>query len=100
MKIALVGQPNSGKSTLFNVIAGFKANTSNLPGTTVTFTESRVNIGGRIADVVDLPGTYSLSTGDLAELETLKYLIENDIDVVINVIDASLLSRSLELTLE
>ncbi len=99
-RIAFVGQPNSGKSTLFNAIAGFKANTSNFSGTTVEFLETRVKVDGRVVEVVDLPGIYSLATGDLAERETLKYLLSENIDVIVNVIDASLLSRGLELTLQ
>ncbi len=99
-RIALVGQPNCGKSTLFNAIAGFKAQTSNFAGTTVEFLKSRVKVDGRVVEIVDLPGIYSLATNDLAERETLKYLLSEDIDVIINVIDASLLSRGLELTLQ
>ncbi len=99
-RIALVGQPNCGKSTLFNAIAGFKAQTSNFAGTTVEFLSSRVKVDGRVVDIVDLPGIYSLATTDLAERETLKYLLSENIDVIINVIDASLLSRGLELTLQ
>jgi ferrous iron transport protein B len=99
-KIALVGQPNSGKSTIFNAIAGFKAKTSNLPGTTIKYTVSRINVGGRVADLVDLPGIYSLASGGPVETETLRFLLSGEIDVLINVVDSSLLSRSLEFTLE
>ncbi len=100
MKIALMGQPNSGKSTIFNHVAGYKAVTSNFPGKTVEYTSSKVNLFGEIFEIVDLPGTYSLTSFDLAELEARKYLLRNNVDVIINVIDASLLSRSLELTLQ
>jgi len=100
MKIALMGQPNSGKSTIFNHVAGYKAVTSNFPGKTVEYTSSKVNLFGEIFEIVDLPGTYSLTSFDLAELEARKYLLKGNVDVVINVIDASLLSRSLELTLQ
>jgi len=100
MKIVLVGQPNSGKSTIFNSIAGIKAISSNFPGTTVKYTLSRVRIFNRTCECVDLPGTYSLTSLDLAERETLRFLTEEPVDVIINVIDASLLGRSLELTLQ
>ena len=100
MKIALMGQPNSGKSTIFNHVAGYKAVTSNFPGKTVKYTLTKFNIFGQIIELVDLPGTYSLTSFDLAELEARKYLLNGDVDVVINVVDASLLSRSLELTLQ
>jgi len=95
-----MGQPNSGKSTIFNHVAGYKAVTSNFPGKTVEYTSSKVNLFGEIFEIVDLPGTYSLTSFDLAELEARKYLLRNNVDVIINVIDASLLSRSLELTLQ
>lgn len=100
MKIALMGQPNSGKSTIFNDVAGYKAITSNFPGKTVKYTLTKFNLFGRTVELVDLPGTYSLTSFDLAELEARKYLLKGNVDIVINVIDASLLSRSLELTLQ
>jgi ferrous iron transport protein B len=100
MKIALAGQPNCGKSTLFNNIAGYKAITSNFPGTTVKYTETRTHVSGYACDCIDLPGTYSLTAGDPAELEARRHLLSGDVDVIINVVDASLLIRSLELTLQ
>ena len=100
MKIALVGQPNCGKSTIFNSVAGYKAITSNFPGKTVTYTVSKMTFQGITSEIVDLPGTYSLTSFDLAELEARKYLLREKIDVVINVVDASLLGRGLELTLQ
>jgi len=96
--IALAGQQNSGKSTIFNHLAGYRAVTSNFPGKTVQYTKSQVNYNGKVFDIVDLPGTYSLTSFDLAELESRKYLLKGEADVVINVIDASLLIRGLELT--
>lgn len=100
MIIAMAGQPNSGKSTLFNQVAGYRTVTSNFPGKTVKYTKSTVRFSGEVMDIVDLPGTYSLTSFDLAELEARKYLLKNEADVVINVVDASLLSRSLELTIQ
>ena len=100
MRIALVGQPNCGKSTIFNHVAGYKAITSNFPGKTVKYSISKMTFQGMTSEIVDLPGSYSMTSFDLAELEARKYLLREEIDVVINVIDASLLGRGLELTLQ
>ncbi len=100
MRIALIGQPNCGKSTLFNQVAGYRAETGNFSGTTVTFTESKVRVMGNVVDVVDLPGTYSLAGTNPAEREVIKYMTSNDVDVVVNVVDASHLSYGLAMTVE
>jgi small GTP-binding protein len=100
MKIAMAGQPNGGKSTISNSIAGYKAITSNFPGTTVQYTEIRTHIFGYTCQSIDLPGTYSLTAGDAAEREARRHLLSGEVDVIINVVDASLLIRSLELTLQ
>lgn len=100
MRIALVGQPNCGKSTIFNHWVGTKAHTSNLTGTTVEFLESEAMIGGQRVTVIDLPGAYSLTSLDEAEVETRNVVLGPSVDVVVNIIDAALVSRSLELTLE
>jgi ferrous iron transport protein B len=100
VRFALIGQPNCGKSTLFNSVSGYKAETGNFSGTTVTFTESRVRVLGQVVDLVDLPGSYALDGLNPAESETLRYLDSRDVDVIINVADASHLAQSLELTFE
>lgn len=100
MKIALIGQPNAGKSTLFNSVAGYKSATSNLPGTTVRYTQSRVRLNGHVCQLVDFPGTYSLSSSNEAEAEVTKHLLRGEFDLIINIVDASQLGRSLPLTLE
>ncbi len=100
LRVALIGQPNCGKSTIFNYFSGYKAAVSNFPGTTVKYTVSQVVFEGEELTCVDLPGVYSLTSTDQAELESRNYLLAGESDVIINVIDASLLSRSLELTLE
>ncbi|MHC1605320.1 MAG: ferrous iron transport protein B [Candidatus Methanofastidiosia archaeon] len=100
MIIAMVGQPNSGKSTIFNHVAGYKAITSNFPGKTVKYTKSRIKVEKNVHTIVDLPGTYSLTSLDPAEFESEKYLLSGKADVAINVVDASLLTRSLELTIQ
>ncbi len=98
--IIFIGQPNCGKSTLFNAVAGFKAETSNFPGTTVEHSHSRVNVGGRILNIIDLPGTYSLNPSDEAEKVALRHLFIERPNLIINVVDASILGRSMEMTLE
>jgi ferrous iron transport protein B len=100
MRIALAGQPNCGKSTIFNSIAGYKAITSNFPGTTVKYIETKTLINGATCICTDLPGTYSLTSGDPAEREARRHLLSGEVDVIINVVDSSLLIRSLELTLQ
>ena len=100
MRFVLVGQPNCGKSTLFNQVAGYKAETGNFSGTSVTFTASKVRVLGKVVELVDLPGTYTLAGSNPAEAEVLRYILEQKIDVIINVLDASHLSQGLNLTLE
>jgi ferrous iron transport protein B len=100
MRIALIGQPNCGKSTLFNQVAGYKAETGNFHGTTVTFTESKIRVAGEVVELVDLPGTYTLSGTNPAEAVAQEYLASRAVDIIINVMDASHLAQGLELTLE
>ncbi len=98
--IVLVGQPNCGKSTLFNHLVGFKARISNLPGTTVQLEKGYFKRKERIYEIIDLPGIYSLTQGDEAENKTLEFLLNEKYDFIVNVLDASMLSRGLELTLQ
>jgi ferrous iron transport protein B len=100
MRIALVGQPNCGKSALFNSVAGYKTIASNFPGTTVDYVMSPVKLNGDSFTLVDLPGIYSVSSSEREEILARRYLIKERPDLVINILDASVLSRSLELTLE
>lgn len=100
MNIVLVGQPNCGKSTIFNHIVGYKSYTANFSGASVNYTHGEVVLGGKKANLIDLPGLYSLSGTDKAEEVSKEFLLTRDIDLIINVIDASVLARSLELTLE
>ncbi|HSG44674.1 MAG TPA: FeoB small GTPase domain-containing protein, partial [Anaerolineales bacterium] len=100
MRVALIGQPNCGKSTLFNQVAGYKAETGNFSGTTVNYTESRVRVMGEVIELVDLPGAYTLEGGSPAEMEAARYLRSQNVDVIINVADATHLAAALDLTLE
>jgi len=98
--IVFIGQPNSGKSTLFNAIAGFRAQTSNFPGTTVCHAHSEVVWKNRVYSIVDLPGTYSLTPQEPQEKVVLTHIFREKPDLIVNVVDASLLCRNLELTVE
>ncbi len=98
--IVLAGQPNCGKSTLFNEVAGYQSIASNFPGATVSYTESHLQFHHNTLHLIDLPGVYSLTSLDPAASESQKYLLKQPVDVLVNVIDASILSRSLELTLQ
>jgi ferrous iron transport protein B len=99
-KVVLVGQPNAGKSTLFNVLSDIKAAAGNFAGTSVRITQSAIQLHGLSFQLLDLPGTYSLNAADDAEKITRAYLLGEKIDLVINVVDSTLLARSLELTSE
>jgi ferrous iron transport protein B len=99
-RIVLVGQPNAGKSTLFNVLSDIKTAAGNFPGTSVRITRSRIQIEGREFELLDLPGTYSLNASDDAEKVTRDFLLNERLDLIVNVVDSTLLARSLELTVE
>ena len=98
INVALVGNPNCGKTSLFNFASGAHARVGNYSGVTVDATEAKAEFEGYEFHLVDLPGTYSLSAYSPEELFVRKQIIENTPDVVINVIDASNLERNLYLT--
>jgi ferrous iron transport protein B len=100
MIVALVGQPNSGKSTLFNAVAGYRTVAANFPGTTTEATQTRVLFEGAEFDLVDLPGIYSLSAASGEGRHAVDALLSLRPDVVVHVADASVLCRSLELTIQ
>lgn len=96
MKIALVGNQNSGKTTLFNLLTGFTAKVGNYPGVTVE--KKSGIIKGTNHELVDLPGIYSLSSYSIEEEVTTRYLIDEKPDLIINIIDSTTFERSLYLT--
>ena len=100
MKIALAGNPNVGKSVIFNALTGSHQHVANFPGCTVEHKEGRCNFGDKELTVLDLPGTYSLSAYSEDERVSRRFLITEKLDLVVNVIDASNLERNLFLTIQ
>lgn len=98
IRVALVGNPNCGKTSLFNIASGSHEHVGNYSGVTVDAKEGYFEYGGYHFTLVDLPGTYSLSAYSPEELYVRKNLIESMPDVVLNVVDASNLERNLYLT--
>jgi ferrous iron transport protein B len=98
MKILLIGNPNVGKSALFSRLTGTHIIASNYPGTTVEFTKGYLKLDGGQAEVIDVPGTYTLDPTNKAEEVAVEML--NEGDVVIDVVDATNLERNLSLTLQ
>ena len=98
INVALVGNPNCGKTSLFNYASGAHAHVGNYSGVTVDATEAHASMFGYEFNLTDLPGTYSLSCYSPEELYVREHLTEKMPDVVINVIDASNLERNLYLT--
>ena len=97
-KILLVGNPNVGKSALFSRLTGVRTTVSNYTGTTISYTKGFMKLGGEKVEVIDVPGTYTLEPTSEAERIALKML--DDGDIVINVVNATNLERSLYLTLQ
>jgi ferrous iron transport protein B len=98
--MALAGTPNVGKSAIFHQITGADVIISNYPGTTVELTEGKVKHGKYEVRVVDLPGIYSLGAVSDDELVARRAILEQEPDVIVNIVDASTLGRSLYLTLQ
>ena len=98
IKVALVGNPNCGKTSLFNIASGSHEHVGNYSGVTVDAKEGTFEWGGYHFKLIDLPGTYSLSAYSPEELYVRQNLIEDVPDVIINVVDASNLQRNLYLT--
>ncbi len=101
MRIALAGNPNSGKTTLYNGLTGKNEHTGNWAGVTVEKQETKIKRslqGTQKMTVVDLPGAYSMSPFTAEENVTRKFILESQVDVIINIVDATNLSRSLFFT--
>lgn len=100
VRVALVGNPNVGKSVIFNQLTGAHQIIGNWPGKTVGVMHGRLMFEGRAMELVDLPGIYSIATGSGEERGVLDYLVSQDIDAVIDIVDSTSLERNLALTLE
>ena len=100
IKAALAGNPNAGKTTLFNALTGARQHVGNYPGITVEKKVGRHDFQDHHLSIVDLPGTYSLTAYSLEEVVARDFLVDEKPDVVINIVDASNLERNLYLSLQ
>ncbi|MEG0215607.1 MAG: ferrous iron transport protein B [Hungatella sp.] len=98
--VGFVGNPNCGKTTLFNAFTGAKLKVANWPGVTVERVEGETAYKGRPIKVIDTPGIYSLTSYTIEEIVTRKCIEDGEVDVIINVVDASSLERNLYLTMQ
>lgn len=100
LHIGFIGNPNCGKTTLFNAYTGARLKVANWPGVTVEKKEGSMKCQNREFKLVDLPGIYSLTSYTMEEKLSRKYIMEDDVDIVIDIADASCLERNLFLTLQ
>ena len=100
MTIGFIGNPNCGKTTLFNAYTGANLKVANWPGVTVEKVEGVMKDHDLTIHLVDLPGTYSLTSYTMEEMVSRQFILSDEVDVIINVADASALERSLYLTLQ
>ena len=100
LTIGFIGNPNCGKTTLFNAFTGANLKVANWPGVTVEKVEGAMRYHNDTIRLVDLPGAYSLTSYTMEEQVSRQYILSNDVDVIIDVVDASALERNLYLTLQ
>jgi len=100
LKVALAGNPNSGKTTIFNALTGSRQHVGNYPGVTVERKHGHFRFQGISMEIIDLPGTYSLTAVSEEEVVTRNFLIEDRPAVVVDIVDASNLERNLYLTVQ
>ncbi len=100
LTIALAGNPNCGKTALFNALTGIRQRTGNWPGVTVDRKEGRFDLDGEDVTAIDTPGIYSLDASSLDEQVTRDYLLSRDADLIVNIVDASNLERNLYLSVQ
>ncbi len=98
--VGLAGNPNVGKTTVFNQLTGMHQHVGNWPGKTVERAEGNFNHGDVHYDIVDLPGNYALSAHSIEEIVSRDFIVDDDSDVIINVVDAANLERNLYLTVQ
>lgn len=98
--VAFAGNPNCGKTTLFNAYTGARLKVANWPGVSVEKKEGTTKVGQQRLKLVDLPGIYTLTSYTMEEKVSRKYLLEDEVDVIINIVDATSLERNLYLTLQ
>ena len=100
LRVALAGNPNSGKTTLFNRLTGARQSTGNWPGVTIEKKTGLMRHSDQTLEIIDLPGIYSLDAATTEEIVALNYLTDEKPDLIINIIDATNLERNLCLTLQ
>ena len=100
LTVAFIGNPNCGKTTLFNAYTGANLKVANWPGVTVERVEGTLRDHDLTVHLVDLPGTYSLTSYTMEEQVSRDFILSDEVDVIINVVDASALERNLYLTLQ
>lgn len=100
MTLGFIGNPNCGKTTLFNAFTGANLKVANWPGVTVEKVEGAMRYHDQTINLVDLPGTYSLTSYTMEEQVSRQYILSDDVDVIVDVVDASALERNLYLTLQ